>query len=211
MTDVTHPFSSAKSDGTDATKVRPTNWNKAHVGALEILDRDLTEDEVVSSTTEESVYSYAVTAGKMGDDGGLHLRIGGDLLVNNAGTLILKIRFGPTATALLSRSTMFVSNTFDIFDSATRYSWDMDLLVMNVNNASQVFTTRFNAAAAATGNYLELVDTTSNLGIIGAGIGTDSEDTTAALTLDLTALWSVSHANLSIKRNLALMEFIPAS
>lgn len=208
MTDVTHDFSSGKSDGTDATKVRPTNWNKAHVGALEILDRELSTDQVVSSTTEESVYSYAITAGKLGTTGGLRFRIGGDCLVNAAGTLILAIRFGPTATALLSRDQLFVSNAIDLQDTATRHAWWLDLLIMNSASNAQKAVIGFMMIAASGGFQIAALDT-SQFGWGGAGFAEETEDSTAALTVDLTAKFSVSSASLSFRKEIALTEFIP--
>lgn len=40
MTDaaITHDFVSAKSDGTDATKVQPSNWNALHLGAIPVIN-----------------------------------------------------------------------------------------------------------------------------------------------------------------------------
>jgi hypothetical protein len=33
-----HPFVSGKSDGGDATLVKPSNWNDVHIGTIDVLD-----------------------------------------------------------------------------------------------------------------------------------------------------------------------------
>lgn len=69
MTNITHSFASAKSDGADATLVRPSDWNAEHVitGALELA-------EISSPSTPASAKSliYPKSDGRWytkGDDG----------------------------------------------------------------------------------------------------------------------------------------------
>jgi len=46
---IKHAFASAKADGTDATQVRPVNWNADHTGILAIRK---TADQAVTNSTQ---------------------------------------------------------------------------------------------------------------------------------------------------------------
>ncbi|KKL84405.1 hypothetical protein LCGC14_1965070, partial [marine sediment metagenome] len=78
MGNVKHAFTSPKADGGDSSLVRPSNWNASHVGAVEILDRDLTQIDVANNAAETSIYSFSIPAGAMGADGGIRLKLTGD-------------------------------------------------------------------------------------------------------------------------------------
>lgn len=162
---------------------------------VRVLDRDLSTDEVVSSTDEESIYSFSVPAGLLGSVGGLHLVIGGDSLKNVAGTIVLKVKLG--STALLTTTALSFSGT------ANRYKWLLDVYIINSAAGAQKCVGKFQATQAA--ETFPLVHTSGAAAIQATGKGTASEDTTGALTLDVTVQWSASNASLSFRKELAVL------
>lgn len=204
MGNVKHIFQSAKSDGGDASLVRPSNWNAAHEGAMEILDRDLSQIEVVDDTAETSIYSHSIDANILGATGGIRLTLGGDYLNNSGSTrgLILRVKLGAT-TALLS-------NSFNSLVSADRRQWSLMVLFLNSAAAVQKWNASFVMSRAAAATFSIGAAVTDD-GRIGAGVADSTEDTTGALVLDVTIDHSVAHASLSLRKELALLELIPAS
>ena len=199
---VKHQFTSAKADDPDATLVNPSNWNDEHVGALEIMDRDLSQQDIANDDTEQSVYSHQIPAGQLGTTGGFRLTLVGDLLCNvPAATIVIKVKLGAT--------TVFTSTALDITDSADRYKWQLDILCMNSAADAQKWAAKILGAASAD-NFPMYVG--SNAGVFhGAGHATSTEDTAGALTLDVTVDWSASNANLSVRKEMAILEEIPAA
>ncbi len=201
MGNVKHAFTSAKADGGDASLVRPSNWNAAHTGAVEILDRDLTQIDVANDAAETSIYSFSVPAGALGTDGGFRLTLGGDSLRNAAGTLIIRIKLGAT--------TVFTSDAFSSTNLADRYRWTLQVLCLNSAADAQ----KWNA-------WMNMIANVANLSVrVGAntqkvlleGQASSGEDTAGALVLDITADFSVASASLSFRKEMALLELIPAA
>src|SRR3990172_8306501 len=119
---VKHAFTSPKADGGDATLVRPSNWNAEHIGGS-ILNRDLSQISVTNNAVETSIYSFAIPANKMGSDGGVRLVISGTILVNVAGTFVIRVKLGAT--------TFFVSGSIDLSDASQTYKFWVELILMN--------------------------------------------------------------------------------
>ena len=82
-----------------------------------VLDVDLGQTDVVSSTDEETLYSYTIPADTLGATGGFRLAVAGDLLENAAGTLTIKVKLG--ATTIFSRGSM--DHTNSAMQSLTRW------------------------------------------------------------------------------------------
>lgn len=202
---VKHQKTSAKADSADASLVNPTDWNASHDGAMEIINRDVAQDEVVNSSSEESVYSHSIPANTLGSDGGFRLTLGGDYF-NNSGatrTLVIKVKLGAT--------TVFTSNAFNLLAVAThRRGWHLEVLCMNASAAVQDWLTWLGISPAVT-NSLKVMNigAGSDSVTIGEGVGTSTEDTTGALTVDVTMQHSAAHASLSIRCEVALLELIP--
>ncbi len=201
MGNVKHAFTSAKADGGDATQVRPSNWNAAHTGAVEILDRDLTQIDVANEAAETSIYSFSIPANTLGATGGVRLTLGGDVLANVAGTLVLVVKLGATIA--------IQSTGFDFTDAVERYKWTWVTWFLNVNASSQKWNT-----------WAQFVSHTASTSVrIGGdapmafleGYTTSAENTTGALTLGATINWSVANASLSFRKEMALLELIPAA
>src|SRR5687768_10689987 len=77
---VTHPFVSAKSDGGDATLVRPSNWNDEHV--MSAADRILGRLTAGAGDVEELTAGQVTTLLGLG-----FVRKSADEIVNNSNTL----------------------------------------------------------------------------------------------------------------------------
>lgn len=194
---VKHQFVSGKADDADGTLIRPSNWNDEHVGAVEIMDRDLAQSEVVSSTSEESIYSHSIPANQLGATGGFRLTLSGDMLENVAGTLAIRIKLGAT--------TIFTQSGIDHTNSATRYGWELVIICMNTSTSAQKWSARYISS-------IGYVLGDSNLAVQGISLpGTSAEDTTGALTVDVTIQWTVNSASLSFRKEIALLEEIPAA
>ena len=167
--------------------------------AITILDRDLGQVDIASDDTEQSIYSFSIPARALGVDGGVLLKLAGDMLVNLAGTIIFRVKLGAT--------TMLVSDAINPTDFAQRYKWTMEILLMNLTASSQ--------KVSLAGDFAN--STPSLASTVGAGTGkllldgygTAAEDTIGALTLDVTVEWSVISANLSFRKEIALLELLP--
>jgi hypothetical protein len=200
---VKHAFVSGKSDDPDSSLVNPSNWNEAHEGAVEIEDRDLTQDEVVSSLVEESIYSHSIAGNVMGSTGGVRLTLGGDILKNVAGTVIIRVKLGAT--------TILQSNALALTQGATRYEFILEVLLMNSATGAQKATGKFLCVTESSGASFSALLGNDPSATHMAGYGTASEDTTTAKTLDVTVQWSASDVNLSFRKEIALLELIPAA
>lgn len=196
----THAFESAKADGGDATLVKPSDWNADHIGS-DIEDRDLTTVNVVSTVVETSVYSHSLPAGLLGDDGGFRLTIGGDALVNAAGTATIRIKLGTT--------TVLTSSALDLVNTADRYKFWLEILCMNSSAAAQKWAVSLQLVAGAADFPWQLGG--NDGATAGAGYNSSAEDTTAAKTVDVTVEWSASSASLSFRKEMALLELLPAA
>lgn len=172
----------------------------AYSAGLDIIDRDLSQVDVVSTTDETSIYSHSVAAGSLGATGGIRLTIAGDSLKNATGTLTLRVKLGAT--------TVFTSAVLTISGSANRYKWILHVHCLNVNASSQKWSADIQAAEDTA--TFALRKTTSSGAFMGGGYNTSAENTAGALTLDVTSQWSASSASLSFRKELALLERIAA-
>jgi len=194
---VKHKFASAKADDPDMDLIRPSNWNEEHLGAVEVIDRDLATVDVANTVTETVLYSQSIPAGQLGADGGIRLTLSGDMLANVAGTVTLRVKLGATIV-LATPST-------DFADSPARRNWQMVVEFMNSAVNAQKWTAFMHVMNATSDNFpLGLADIRT-----GVGLGTSSEDTNSALTLQVTAQWSVANASLSFRKEMAILEEIP--
>lgn len=192
---VKHKKVSAKADDPDASLIRPSNWNEEHLGAIEVMDRDLSQVDVANTITETSIYSHSIPAGQLGTTGGIRLTLTGDMLKGATGNIDFRIKLG--AATVIARLNVNPTN------SATRYSWKLEIIFLN--NASAAIQ-KWHANFVATVGYIL---TSSANGILGNDIGASTEDTTSARTLDVTVEWSVASASLSFRKETAVLEELP--
>ncbi len=199
---VKHKKVSSKADDPDADLIRPSNWNEEHLGAVEVLDRDTVQVQVENTVTETSVYSHLVPANQLGVDGGFEALIAGSLLVNVAGNLTIRIKFGGV--------TILPGGPADLADDSTRAEFALRFTMLNLTTGTQKWSVEF-VALPGTGDFPIVSGASGLKHHHGVGQASSSVDTTTAQTLDVTVEWSVASANLSWRKELALLKEIPKS
>ena len=166
-----------------------------------VLNANLDQTDVESSTAEETLYTYTIPADTIGATGGIKLTMGGDALKNAAGTLVLKVKLG--STTVLETAAMTLDST------ANRYKWFVQFVCMNSATDAQKWTGEFHAGYGTTSFAAFRGDQTR--GHHAVGYGTSSEDTTSDLALTITAQWSASSASLSFRKEIAVLERVGLS
>ena len=179
-------------------------WNKATkkwepVAGVTILDRDLTQVDVVNTATETSIYSLSISANVLGATGGFRLTLGGDMLKNAAGNLEIRVKLGATE--------VFLSDVGAPSSSADRHKWTILLLCLNSATNAQKWNAMVQMVANAQNLAVQIIGSGTN-SYLAEGYNTSAEDTTAALTLDVTVDWSAASASLSFRKEMALLESI---
>ncbi len=175
-----------------------------HIGGdtwLRILDRNLNTVDVQNTAAEAPIYSFSIPAGILGATGGVRLSLGGDMLKNAGGTLTLRIKLGAT--------TVFTSTSVELITSAERYKWSWDIWFLNVSASSQKWSAKLLAVAVTDNLAMQGLNTL--YGIAAAGQATSSEDTSAAKNLQATIKWSSASTLLSFRKEMALLELLPAA
>ena len=164
------------------------------VGAL---DSDVTEVELVNTTTETTVYTYTVPANTLSANKGLRVTVLGDYL-NNSGSshgLTMRVKYGSTTIAS--------EPVGSITTSASRRSvyLQADLMAFNSTSAQAAF------ARAIVGGVGS---------VAGSGVGeafwvnsvhdSIAEDSTGALDLVVTFQHAVAGASISAKAHTVVLE-----
>ena len=181
--------------------------NKGYVDGIiisSIINRDVTETEVVNTTTQTSIYSFSVSADTFGTTKILRTTIRGEYF-NNSGankTLTWRIKLGAT--------TMFAHTTGAIGTKTSTRSWSLifDIAAINSDAIQKLVGVLFlddgTSVTTGFGNIQGFeADAVGTLG------GDATEDTTGALTLDVTIQHSSpAHANTSIKQQIAYTELL---
>ena len=142
-------------------------------GDVAVLDRVTSTTTVYNTTDETTVYSEAISAGLLGANGGLQMRLGGSLFqdANPSATFTLRIKFG--ATTLIS-----IVHTINDYGT-TDYYWQLDVLLQNTAAAAQrALASWLVLAAGATDNAVR----------VAAGVA--AEDTANEKTLTVTIQFS---------------------
>jgi len=166
---------------------------------VSILDRDLDQVDVENTTDASSLYSHSIPADTLGATGGARLLLSGDMLVAVTGTYTIAVKFGTT--------TIFTSTTQDMADSANRRNWGMIVQFMNsATNAQKWIAFYYIMDATADAFSISGGDVRQ-----GIGLGSSSEDTTSARTLDVIATWSTASASLSMRKEMAILELLAAT
>ncbi len=163
-----------------------------------VLNADLSQVDVVSSTTETTLYSFTIPADTLGATGGLLLTLSGDILVNTAGTFVIKVKLGAT--------TVFTSSAQDMADSATRRNWSMQIAFTNSATNAQKWRMHYRIMPTGTGLRIGSTDFRP-----GLGIAESTEDTTLDRTIDVTLQWDTNSASLSFRKEIAVLERVGLS
>jgi len=168
-----------------------------YVSGVEILDKDHTQDENVGAP-EASMYSYTITGGVVGANGGIRVVLVGDALPEVDGpTMTLKAKLGAT--------TVFTTAALALgFGVTNRRKWLWELWFLNQGaENSQVWGSRIiisddlsdNFAVAAGADVLS-----------GAGVNTSAEDMSSNKVLEFTSDWGTFTTPPSWRRELAIVQ-----
>lgn len=166
----------------------------------EILNRDVTQNEVVDTTTETTVYSFSVPADSLSTNRMLRMTLLGDYL-NNSGTIrtvTFRVKYG--ATTML---------TFDgaggtLAASASRRSVRL-MVELSAKNSNSAQIAHGNLHVGATVG--DGADGAKSYDHVAVHNGV-AEDSTGALTFAVTVEHSFAHASASIKVEAVQLELI---
>ena len=185
-------------DGTQWILMTPAQ----SVTLIQIIDRDLTENDIVNTAAETTLYTFTIPAATLGTTGILRVSIKGDYF-NNSGssrTLQLKVKYGST--------TLWDETSGVIGVNANRRAFTFDFLLAAINSTS---------AQLANGIFALSTGGAANTGIGAmAGFstvdvafqGTSAEDSTGALALDVTVTHPVADASLSMRAKIMAIELL---
>lgn len=167
-----------------------------------VYDRATATIDVVSSTTETTIYTKSIGAGHMSTDRMLRLTILGDYF-NNTGLgqdPRLKVSFG---------GTVIWDWTFPIAgqpDNANRRPFYAVINIANKASASVQFMTGIMGIGSA--NVTVGIGSEDKAAGVIASAGTFAINTASAQTLLVTAQHDTSSANLSLRRLYAMLELL---
>lgn len=223
------PTVSAEVQGTDAvliskgtTAQRPTGVNgyirqntdinspefytEAWTQFVGVLDRAVTQNDVVNTAAETSFYSFSVPANVLDTQKMLRLTLYGDYL-NNSGagrTLTIRVKFGG--------NTYYndVSGTLAASASRHPFRWEVLLGNRNATNVQSIggYFSMGIAGGATTGLGDLATFATNTTGFETPFYNDGAVDTTAARTLEVTVQHSTNNASLSIRRQMAILEVL---
>jgi hypothetical protein len=183
-------------DGTDFQMVSPV----ASLGIpVRVLDRNMAELSYASSTTETTIYSYSVPANTLGTNKALRITIGGNILANSGtDTLTIRIKYGAT--------TMW-DDSEDFAVTAVLRSFRLEAILAAGNSTS--VQNLIGSLTSSSGVLTTGIGQWAGTEIGGTINGAATEDSTGALTLDITAEHSVNHANVDLTINVRMIELLP--
>ena len=165
------------------------------------LDTTPTDNNIVSSATEDPLYTVTVPANSMSTTGAVYMRMEGDYLFNNGAgdTLRLRVKFGGV-THIDSGAVVISTNI------ATRWPWTLDVWVRadGATNA-QLITALLTYHRTGSGTAVTTGIGSFMAANVSGGLAqnTGTIDTTADQALLVTAQWSASSANNSWRRRWA--------
>ena len=170
----------------------------------DILDVQVTENDIVNTTTETDLWIYTVPANTLGTNKALRVLIRCDYLNNSAGTANVRFRIYYGATEIVED----LGATTAIDAARRAYTIDFMLWARNATNSQNVAgTVLVGAAGLATTGIGNLGD--DELITNGPFIGINSsEDSTASKVLKVTIAHSVADTNISLRRLYAVIELL---
>lgn len=190
----------------DNEKPSTGKWNTG-VYRYDVLTAAL---DVVSTTTETSVYSKSISAGDMSAERMLRLTLVGDYMNNSGGPvdITLRVKFGAT--------TVYAGVNGVGTSDPDRAPLILELWFANLDATTQrlagVLNFGWRGPAPTTGQgSLNFGDPLASGGgdmthtVIG---GTSAEDTTSAKTFEVTVQHGTSSAGLSFRRHFAVLELV---
>ena len=164
---------------------------------VNILDTQVTENDIVNTTTETDLLSYSVPGDTLGEFGSLRVTIIADYLNNHTSTstVTLKIKYGAT--------TMYqdVTIAFPV-SQAARYPVILSFILSSkgaTNSQSLSGTLLYGSTGGATTGIGNLASDETNATTPFTGANA-SEDSTAAKTLAVTITHGTQNSNISFRR-----------
>ena len=150
------------------------------------LARDLSTVTVTNTTTETSIFSFSIPANTLGPNRLLRVNIGGTYLNNSGGirTLTIRLKYGATTVASFAR-------TITEVNPVAGFIFDLYLCGDDSNSAQKGW---FNFAT---------VDDSQDLTFGTRAFGIAAEDSTGALTFDVTVQHGFANANLTFIKEAA--------
>lgn len=163
-----------------------------------ILDVDTSEVDVANTSTETSIYSHSIAADTIAANGGFRLTLGGDMLANGGGSVIVRVKLGATTVA--------TSNATTPLNGADRYRWHCQIVCIAPTTSSQNWNGFiFGRASSNSFAIADISGTGSHWGGALNVVGS-TEDLTTDLTLDITVDWSAASASDSFRKEIAVLE-----
>jgi len=176
----------------------------SNAGKVLILDREVTQQAVNTTTVETTVFSDTIDASVLSTNKWLRLTMMFDLLMNS-GTPILTIRvkFGGT--------TLWAASTAAYTASANRRPGMLVAYIFNQNSASvQVLGGNIEINSSTTASVTSGVGsiTDGTIEIEGPLSGSAAEDTTASKILSVTVQMDVSNVAVEFRKQGAVLELL---
>jgi hypothetical protein len=169
----------------------------AAVTGVLVINRDVTQLEVVNTTTETVAYTFTVPGGTLGSTKALRLSLIGDHLNNDGATRTLTIRVKFGGTTILTAA-------FDVTADAPRLAFIGEVVLSAANNVSaQVAKGEFIFGdQGTTGGTMDDSGYTQSYGINNAV----AENSAINRDLQITIQHQVASANVSFRLHTAQLE-----
>lgn len=171
-----------------------------------VYDRVTSTFDVVSLATEQNIYSKVISAGHMSTDRMIRLTLAGDYM-NNVGTVGLTFRFKFGGLTLYQDT-----YTFPSVATTTRKGARISLELMNkgvANNQYGIANINMEPGNVTTAPTAGLTPMNSaHIGPTLSWNGASALDTGVDQTLQVSVQWASASANLSFRRQWALLELL---
>jgi hypothetical protein len=170
--------------------------------------RKVTEKDVANTSAETDLLNGEVTigAGAMATNRMLRVSLDGDYLNNRGGTATLRIKVKLGSTVIIDTG---AGPT--VAASATRRPFQLRALIANLNSASVQWgrlEAQLGTAGALTDGVGSFSGMTAEAYVFATTNGTKAVDTSSARLLEVTVAHSVTHASLSCRLKMGMVELV---
>jgi hypothetical protein len=175
------------------------------VAAVEVLAREVTLINIVSSAAETDIFNQTVAANRMETNRMLRLTIVGDFLNNSGSTS------SPTIKVKVGGTTIYDDATAALASGANRFPVRMtfEFGMQNANNTMHLSgVVGIGNAGGATTGIGNLATDESNVDAEISSGGTFTQATTSSFAVQVTWTNSASDANISFRRQYAVLELV---
>lgn len=179
-----------------------TEWAPANVPTtVQVLTQSVTDQTVTNSTAEASFFSYSVPGNTLGTNKMIRVTIMGEYAYAVGNSITLRFKYG--ATTISAVSGISAANV----NAATK-GWVLRvyLVAKNATNSQKGWWKGDGGEAEKASDEQGSFEHNEEFSM--HGMGTATEDSTAAKTLDFTAQWSAASASLVWTKNYAVVELV---